>query len=153
MPTTATIREATIAEIREHGGALRLAHWIEVGAPHQVEGLDPDWSQYEASESEGGLVTLAAWQGDDLVGYSVSVWVMHPHSRDQGILHNDALFVSEKARRTGIGLSLMKATETVAEAGGVQMVWGAKPGSRFDRLLRKRKGFVIHEHVYMKERS
>lgn len=152
MPTTATIREANIAELREDAARLMVAHWAEVGAPNQIEGLDPNWDRYSKLEDAGLLIVLGAFVGEVIVGYSVSVITTHGHNQDQAQLHCDALFVDPRQRHTGAGSHLIAATEGVADDLDAQMVWHAKPDTPLDEIMSQRKRLQLIERVYARER-
>ena len=66
------IRESTVAEFAQYAATLFDEHWQEVALNKQVMILKPDWQRYEAMEQQGALLALGAFDGDEMIGYSVS---------------------------------------------------------------------------------
>lgn len=133
-----------------HGLAQTLfaSHYEEVAALRQNTPLSPDWLRYQALEKNGSLIILAAWEGDRIVGYSVSIVVTHMHYSTTVMCHNDVLFVAMEHRRGRLGLRLIRETERVAVAGGARRVtWHAKPGTALEAILPK-LGYGAHETIY-----
>ena len=59
--------------MRTAASSACITGW-EVGAPYQVDAVDPDWQMYETLEDQGRLLILAAYIDEHMVGYCVSVW-------------------------------------------------------------------------------
>ena len=81
-----------------------------------------------------GLFTL---QGR-LVGYTAGTVTQHPYA-DTLVCSAHAIFVHPGYRRCGNGRRLMDTIEHEARARGAITMWHAKPGSKFDLVLRARR--------------
>jgi GNAT superfamily N-acetyltransferase len=67
------------------------------------------------------------------------------------MLHNDVLYVHPDYRKSRLGLSLIKATESLAKSKGAQVVlWHAKPNTSLDTLM-PRLGYGVQDIIYLKE--
>lgn len=145
------IRKATASEMLSHAGELFAAHWDEIALNKQVMALKPDGERYLAMEANGGLLILAAYQGDELVGYSVNFIMRHLHYADLNLASNDLLFVTKEHRKSRIGLQLIKATEQAAKEQGARlMLWHAKPNTALVELM-PRMGYGVQDIIFSKE--
>lgn len=143
-----TIRHIALAELSAQAGELLKAHWREIAREKDLMVLDPDWSRYEQLEAAGLLLSLGAFDGEQMVGYSVGLVHPHPHYRGLVYYQNDVLFVSPEARHSRLGIRLIQDTEAAAEAMGARWhAWHAKKGSKLDFLL-ERKGYAVHDIIY-----
>jgi len=79
--------------------------------------------------SEEGLL-LGAWEGDDLVGFANIYWTFSSTAaRDIGLMND--LFVSDRARRQGVGRALIDACAEAARARGcASLDWETAPDNR-----------------------
>lgn len=126
-------------------------HWEELVKKKHLLKVNPDLEVYNQLESSGKLLTLVAYVGNRLVGYSVNILNNHLHYKDVLVCMNDLLFVSKDYRTTPLGLKLIKLTEKAAKDKGVQiMTWHTKPNTPLDKIL-PRLGNSLHEHIYTKE--
>jgi GNAT superfamily N-acetyltransferase len=75
------------------------------------------FSRFLAPSEEGML--LAAWHGDDLLGYACLYWSFTSIVPAETVLMND-LYVIEEARGQGIGRALIEASAAVARERGAQ---------------------------------
>lgn len=136
-----------------HGLAQTLfaSHYEEVAARRQNTPLSPDWLRYQALEQNGSLIILAAWEGDRIVGYSVSIVTTALHYSTTVFCQNDVLFVDEAHRRGRLGVRLIRETERIAVAEGTKRVfWHAKEGTALAAILPK-LGYGVHEVVYSRD--
>lgn len=116
--------------------SLFSEHWDEVALNKQVMVLKPDLQRYEAMGANGNLLVLGAWDGDELVGYSVNFVMQHLHYKDLRICSNDLLFVAQAHRKGRVGLRLIRATEEHARAAGAElMLWHGKPNTALVELM------------------
>ena len=152
VPATAIeIRPSTVAEMHRVAGVLFASHYEEVAARRQNTPLSPDWLRYQALEQHGSLITLAAWEGERIVGYSVSIVTTALHYSTTIFCQNDVLFVAEAHRRGRLGIRLIRETERIAVAGGTKRVfWHAKQGTALAAIL-PRLGYGVHELVYSRD--
>ena len=150
-PAATDIRLSSIAEMREHGGELFRQHWDEIALNRGLMVLDPDWRRYELLEECGHLLCLAAWDGDVLAGYSVTIITAHPHYRHLVCANNDVLFVAKPYRLGRLGTQLIEATANhVRERGARLLLWHAKQGTPLEALL-CRLGYGVQDVIYAKE--
>lgn len=131
--------------------ALLEEHWQEVALNKDLMRLKPLPKVYEALEASGKLLSLGAFVGDELVGYSATLVVPHLHYGDLIYANNDVLFLAARHRHSSLGLRLIRETERQAKLRGARlMCWHAKPGSALDALL-ARKGYAVQDIIYSKE--
>lgn len=144
------IRRITVAEFFEKAWPLLVAHREELTTNKDLMVLKPARPVYDAIEQVGCLLVLAAYDGDEMVGYSANILAPNMHYADVFQCQNDVLFTTPSARgRTG--LDLIAATEKAARESGCQVVlWHAKPGTALDKLMQA-KGVRVQDIVYMKE--
>ena len=129
-----------------------------LGVEHVAE-VEPDIGRdgpqlalpiYETLERAGSLITLGAFDGDTMVGYSVAILGPHLHYGFT-YAHHDMLYVAPAHRQGRLGLQLIRETEREAKARGARCVtWHVKPGSALDKIL-GRLGYAVEETVYLKE--
>jgi predicted GNAT superfamily acetyltransferase len=145
------IIETTIADKIEHVPGLLEAHWHESARNKHLMVLKPDVARYEALEAAGSLLSLVAYVGDQVVGYSVNIVSPHLHYADLVCAHNDVLFVAEEYRNSPLGLKLIRDTERAAKARGVHlMLWHAKEDTTLANILPK-MGCKVQEIIFTKE--
>jgi GNAT superfamily N-acetyltransferase len=149
--TPIIVRSGSVDDVRSHGELLLKEHWEEVAKNKHLMVLSPDWKSYYALEEAGKLITLTAWTGPELVGYSVNFFGSHLHYSGLQYAQNDILFVLKKHRATGIGPRLILATESAARQKGCKlMLWHSKQDTALLRLLPK-MGYGIQDIVHSKE--
>jgi hypothetical protein len=144
----ADVRAVPVADVlRER--ALLEAHWQEIALNKDVMELAPRHEVYDSLESSGALLTLGAFSGEHMVGYSATVILPHLHYGNLIYATNDVLFVA-KAHRVGtLGLRLIHETERLsAQRGARLMLWHAKEGSALDLMLGRRKHYAVQDIIY-----
>jgi predicted GNAT superfamily acetyltransferase len=130
---------------------LLSAHYDELVKLKDIFVIDGDYDRYADLEESGKLITLLAFEGDTLAGYSVNILNTHLHYKDVLVCYNDLLFIHPDKRNSPLGLRLIKETEKAAkEAEAEIMLWHAKPETPLDKIL-PRLGNKKHEHIYLKE--
>ena len=124
------ITNSDINEMRELADTLFVDHYEEIALNKKAMALDINWHRYYALEEQDAVVCLAAWLGNEIVGYSVNVVYQHMHYQQIKVLHNDVLFVAKQERRSGLGVKLVEATETAARYLECDvLLFHSKPGS------------------------
>lgn len=133
------IREVTgIAELIQANEALGREHYEEIALNKVVMQYAPDAERFALLEKAGALVTLAAFDGERIVGYSVNIVSPHLHYKHLVVLHNDMLYIAQAYRRGRLGLRLIAATREAAIKRGAQMItWHAKENTALASLLPK----------------
>lgn len=143
------IKEVSISSILDSKDLLEM-HYQEVAKNKSVMVLDPDRAKYAALERSGKLFSIAAIDGDKIVGYSVNIIDTHIHYSSLVCCLNDVLFVDPGYRRGKCGLMLIKHTEKHAnKCGANMMLWHAKSGSNLDLLMPK-IGYGVQDIIYSK---
>ena len=145
--SSAVVRPVNVQELREQAAHLFVEHAAEVA--EAADSPAPDWATYEALEGSGLLCALLLTVDDEPEGYSVATVTRHPNE-DDVIAASTAVYVTERGRKAGAGLAMLRAAEShAADAGASRFVWSCAPGSRMDAVLRGR-GFQVVEHRYMR---
>jgi GNAT superfamily N-acetyltransferase len=150
---TYEIREVTVDDVLGNPRSLELfvEHWDEIALNKQVMVLKPDTERYRAMESAGMVLILAAYLGDELVGYSVNFLTHHLHYADLHVASNDLLFVTPEYRASRVGLQLIRATEAAAkERGAKLMLWHAKEHTALATLM-PRLGYGVQDIIFSRE--
>jgi hypothetical protein len=131
--------------------SLLVEHWQEIAKNKHLMVLSPDVERYALLEREGRTLALFAYEGDALIGYSVSFIAAHLHYSDLVFAQNDVLFVTKRHRKGRAGLSLIRETEASAKRAGCQMIiWHAKQGTALDQLM-PRLGYGVQDIMYSRE--
>lgn len=145
------IREVDVEDLFGVADKLLAEHWDEVALNKHIMVLDPDIDAYLAMRDSGFLLCVAAYDKGELVGYSINILKHHPHYKQLTVVQNDLLFVTKAYRKSGVGVRLIRETESKAKKLGVQMVlWHAKQHSTLDQLLLS-KGYQVQDIIYSKE--
>lgn len=143
------IRAIVASDEIERAGPLLREHWQEVARHQDLMVLDPDADGYRALEAAGGLISLGAFDGAELVGYCVTVFQRrHLHYRGLAVASNDVIFVRRTHRNAGVGKALREETERIARERGAGIVfWHAKNGTALDEQLFA-GGYGVQDVIY-----
>lgn len=94
------------------------------------------------------LICAGAFYQGSLVGYCLAYTCKHQHY-DIVVGNHDAFYLLPEYRKGTTALKMMTLVEQEAALrGAVQFFWHAKPGTTFERILKRR--YLIEEHVYRK---
>lgn len=146
---TFEIRNINVTKLLEQGEALFLAHREELTTEKDIMEFDPDVATYRVLEECGKLVSLGAYAGDVLVGYSINIVSCHLHYRKLLYASNDVLYLAPDFRNQKHGNLLIDATELACHNKGAQMLlWHAKPDTALSVIL-PRKGYKVQDIIYM----
>lgn len=144
------IVETTVADKIEQVGKLLMAHWDELATNHELMELKPAVEKYAAMEKAGVLFSLCAYEGSEIVGYSVNTFGPNLHYSNLIVSMNDVLFLSKPFRNAKFGGALMAATEQAAKARSAGMhIWHAKPNTALDSLLAS-SHYTVQDILYSK---
>lgn len=134
-------------EIREVSGIGKLilenesigrAHYQEIALNKVVMRYAPDADRFQRLEDMGNMLSLVAFDGERVVGYSINLLSTHLHYKELIVMHNDMLYLDPEYRKGRLGLRLIKATQQAAKLRGVRMLtWHAKPDTALALLLPK----------------
>lgn len=102
-----TFQEETLEHIRgkELDGILELH--VEELSKFSSE-LNPDWKVYQKLEDNNLLHIVTARDDKKLVGYYVSIIVMHYHYKDVVIAENDIHYILPEYRKGWLGYKFLK---------------------------------------------
>lgn len=146
-----SIRPTTYAEVTAKALHLLTEHWEEVALNKGIMVLKPDEGRYLHLEATGNFFALAAFDGDDLVGYSGNFIGPHMHYADLTYCNNDVLFVAKQHRKSPLGLRLIRETEREAQRRGARMVlWHGKADTPLVNILPK-MGYATQDIIYSRE--
>lgn len=130
---------------------LLSEHREELTTHKHIMELKPDLERYAALEQAGNLVSLALYDKDRIVGYSVSVVVKNIHYADLVYALNDVLFVGALYRGSSWGVKLIHETEKLCKLHGAKlMMWHGKPATAFSDMM-PRLGYRVQDIMFSKE--
>jgi len=144
------IREVKIDDIIADVFPLLELHRDEISVYKELMTVNPDLDKYYEVEKNGNLLALAAYDGDILIGYSISFIGSHLHYSDLIIGNNDVLFVKKEYRESKLGYKLITlTTEKAKERGAKIFLWHAKDNTALSKLLSKMK-YIVHDVIFSK---
>jgi GNAT superfamily N-acetyltransferase len=145
------IREIKATEHIEEAWSLLSDHRDELATHRNLMVLKPDVEKYRALEDQGKLITIALYDGETIVGYSVTMLTGHLHYSDLSLAYNDVLYVHPQYRKGSWGVKLIKMTEQVAKERGMQLIlFHGKEHTLFSNLM-PRLGYQVQDIVFSKE--
>jgi len=126
---------------------LLAANWAETGFDFPFA---PDIGMYQRMFDAGMVFAVAAFKGDELVGYCTVCVVPHVHNPAIVVASNDALFVAPAHRRGTAPGRLILAAETEAKRRGAsRFTWHCRAGTPLAEML-TRHGYSPIDTVVMK---
>jgi len=129
------------------------ALFAEYAAESSTEGLpapQPDMALYRALHASGCMHTLAAFQGDTLIGFLVMLAHRNPH---YGITLAvaESLFVAAAHRAGGAGLRLMREAEDLgARLGAAGIFLSAPAGGKLERMMQASSAYRHSNTVFFR---
>ncbi len=146
------IRPSNIGEMREMSERQELfeEHYQELATDKGLMRLSPNWKRYYALEEQDMVSVIAAWLGDEMVGYSVNLTFHHMHYADLKVMQNDVLFVTKDHRHTGAGLKLIEATEEMGRAMECGMVLFHSKLDTSLGLILEARGYQVQDVIQSK---
>ena len=127
-----------IAEIISENLELGREHYEEIALNKDVMVFNPDVTRFQSIEDQGFLLSVGAYYGGTLVGYTINIIGAHLHYADLICAFNDMLYVHPSYRNSGVGVALIQETKRLAKERGVQfMTWHAKEDTPLAALLPK----------------
>ena len=146
-----SIRLIVASEWIERAAPLLQQHWEEIALNKQLMVLKPDAETYRRLEQQDKLVSVGAFDGDELVGYSVNLLHNHLHYADLVVAMNDVLYLAPEYRQGSAGRRLLDATEKAVRTRGARMLcWHAKPETALNAIL-PRLGYGVQDVIFSKE--
>lgn len=146
------VRLGTLDELVNQAGLLFLEHYDELVKREQRAHmkLQPDVVRYRMLEDAGVLLILLAFDGQQLIGYSVNFVQTHLHYAGWVYCANDLFFITKEMRGAGIFGELKRRTREEAKARGAQrLLWHAKKDTALDAILSARCD--LHELIYAED--
>lgn len=132
------IREIDATQYIADAWPLLADHREELATNKELMILKPDMPVYIHLEDNGALLSLGAFDGDRIVGYSVNIMSRNLHYADLMMCQNDVLYLDPAYRTGPNGLRLIRETERLARERGCHlMLWHAKPGTNLLAMLPK----------------
>ena len=130
---------------------LLQAHYDEVALHKDIMKLKPMRSWYITQEKRGHAFGVFAYDGDQVVGYSVMLIGPHHHYADLIVANNDVLFLHKDYRNGSTGLRLINESERLAKEYGAKLVlFHAKQGTSLEHIMPK-IGYGVQDIVFSKE--
>ena len=133
---TIRIQPCTVAELADapNIAALLAVYGIE-SAIDGLGGPNARLDLYTQMEAAGVLYPIAAFQGDDLIGFLILIISVLPHY-GACVASTESFFVASAARKTGAGLKLLHEAERIAaEHDALGFFVSAPTGGRLDQVL------------------
>ncbi len=128
-----SVREVQIAEHVDKITELLQANWAETGFDFD---FCPNFESYIEGQRQGLIIALAAFDGDEIIGYSTAVLHHHLFNPELIFCTNDALFLLPEYRKSINSARLILETERVAkERGAHQMMWHGRTGTPLAEIL------------------
>jgi len=146
--STIEIRRGEIDELHYDAGNLLVDHHCEVQRDAGVFALQPDWQYLERMQTAERAYLLLAYDGIDAVGYCLSLAHQIVNNKEQWQLVNEAIYVDPIYRRRGVGLTLIRCMEDIADQLRSDCVWRAPAYSMLDQVLSRRKGYKATHTTY-----
>jgi GNAT superfamily N-acetyltransferase len=137
----AVITDDAIVDFIEQIKPLLELHYEEITLDKDVIKLKPNWERYLRLSHMDKLATLAAYDDDKLVGYSIFFLEEHIHYEDNIIARNDVLFLHPEYRKGMTGIKLIKASEDMLSNMGVSKIFWHIKYSRDFRSILYRMGY------------
>lgn len=132
------IREIDATQYIADAWPLLADHREELATNKELMVLKPDMPVYVNLEDNDALLSLGAFDGDRIVGYSVNIIARNLHYADVLMCQNDVLYLDPEYRTGPNGLRLIRQTERLAKERGCHlMLWHAKPGTNLLAMLPK----------------
>jgi len=126
---------------------LLKANWEETGFDFP---FNPDIEAYNALYVRGMVFAVAAFDGDEIVGYCTISVTPHLHNPEIIVAASDALFVDVRHRRSTVAYRILKMAENEAMTrGAVRMAWHCRSGTGFAAVL-TRHGYESVDEVVVR---
>lgn len=145
--------ELTIEDFCEIGDQLEplfQTHYDEIANNKEVKKIAPDWDTYRVLTDHERCIAVVAWDGDEIVGYTVAFLYPHPHYKDCIVAANDLFYVRPEYRRQGVASMMISFMEEQAAAYGATVhTMHMKPYHDFSTLM-ERLGYYEEEVLWEK---
>lgn len=145
-----TIKRESFKEKYDEAYPLFIEHAKELATYQDIMKLKPKTERYALLEDTENLISIYAYNDEELIGYSINFVQDHVHYSDLIFVQNDVLFVKKEYRGMDVGSLLLEATEKEAYAEGADIVLlHAKEDTKLTTIL-PTKGYRIQDIIYSK---
>ena len=116
----------------------------------EIGEVQPNGEIYAAMERVGVAQVFAAFDGEQMIGFAAILTPVMPHYSKR-VASVESIFVTESARKSGIGKELMSVIEAYAkEKGCVAILYSAPAGGKFERVLDASKRYRRSNSVFVR---
>lgn len=148
---SARVRRASYAEILNAPNAQELL--AEYAAECSIPGIgniNPQAEMYATMEGSGFFRVMGAFDEERVRGFAAVLTYLNPHYGLK-IGTVESLFLGAQYRNSSCGLELMDASEQHAEERNCEAIlYSARTGSQFEKLLSLRKNYHHTHSVFMR---
>lgn len=136
----------------ETEGGILQEHWEKLAGNKENIKLNPDIQKYQSLQDLGILKNIMAYEGEEIVGYSIFLLQPHIHYKENIFGYVDVIFVKEKNRiNPFIGIKLIVETEKVCKANNVStLLYHTKPHHDVIEKILTKKGYKHIENTFGK---
>lgn len=141
------IKPVLATDILSNAMPLIREHWLEMGFDFD---LAPSVEAYAEMQNDGDLFALAAFDGDEIVGYSTAAVGPHLFNPAMIVCQSDAIFIRASHRKGALPGMLIAETEQAAKDKGAHyMVWQTRAGTPLAAMF-DRRGYTPADIAYMR---
>jgi predicted N-acetyltransferase YhbS len=142
------IKEVNAVDYLDAIASLASENWGETGFDFD---LKLDRELYSRLHESGRMISLAAFDGDDVIGYATATVAPHIFNTGVQVCMSSALFVTKSKRNSTVPGRLMLEVEKAAKQRGARfMIWQTRAGTGLADTLRKR-GYADSDVAVIKE--
>jgi GNAT superfamily N-acetyltransferase len=143
------IRPSTYAELIAQAELVK-EYAAECSLP-EIGEVQPNSEIYAAMERVGVAQVFAAFDGEQMIGFAAILTPVMPHYSKR-VASVESIFVTESARKSGIGKELMRTIEEYAKEQGCKAILYSAPTSgKLERLLKLCKRYRHTNTVFAKQ--
>lgn len=144
------IQRETFDNCFEEALPLLDKHWREIAHYPDIP-LHPDIERYRKLEQNGALRIYTARDDGRLIGYAVFVVSPNAHYSTSIQAVQDVVYIDRERRRGSVGLRLLRLSEMMLRAEGVQVVYHhVKAAHPALGTILARNGYEVVDLIYAK---
>lgn len=131
-----SVRQCTISEIQNAPNIDALTEeYVDESHSFELPTPSAQWDQYKNMESIGLLSAISAFIGNELIGFVTVIISVLPH-HGKTIAVTESIFVTKAHRKSGAGLALIRAAESLAkEKGSPCLMVSAPHGGLLEKVM------------------
>lgn len=138
------------SEFKAEAAKLWPKHWEEVAINKDKIKLNVDFRQFDALDSVGQLIVIAAREDGEIIGYWVGFIRPHLHYADSLTAYTDVYFVDPAYRKPRVALRLFQFVEKELKRRGAQKIFTATKLHLDHSKLFKALGYTETERLFTK---